>query len=685
MSDDAASLRKLWYLAKELCKSEMEKLASGDEASRVKVGLPSAVAMENSAVGRGMPKPASDAERPSLFGLTRLARSLVGSGASFEYVPWEAYLSLEEERRMERAGTLPKARGEVVLAKDHKLTLKEKESDAMPWETTNDMETLRKRLDLRARAVEMLEVGKYNTYRGLHDRYIGTILAEVPEGMRPPTIQEVRRFDRALHQEILRWLSREVGTLDGGVAYHMENNQLGLWRLLDPVLRNLPDQGTEKRSRGASKRTAEHDMETEPKRAREGADTPERDLTPLPRRRPEGDAGRGKNKNKNKNKMVRCLVCKERHKPLCKMPEGWRRQLRDDAKAREKAEKAEKDGKAKAPPVKKTGEAREIPIPGVLNPPRPLRSEDHPSGIPHEVSVLSNKSKKKLNDDTFMADLSAEKCADAHLGGKYFTLEHPARSLAQHLASWKRLLGLEGVFVVNYHTCMFEGSRRKKNQMLICNHPAFRCMGQVCSGGTYCERTGLKHLKWRPTTANGKVVQFTTGDEREYPQGFCKEYAKCAASVLGSDGSFVEVFSGPNAPLSRAMCEQWDEELKGSRLNTERGLKVEMQRLAQVTDTSKVLPATPLVNSNPRGQRPPESASNRLAMLEAGRQPSYGKREQLIPDGLQSEKGHLEEALRLQHPFETQQVLKADHEQVISQYTASDKDMNCLRLQVLAD
>jgi len=101
MSDDVASLRKLWYLSKELCKAELEKLASGEDASRVKVGLPSFVAMESAAIGRGMPKPSSDAERPSLFALTRLARNLVGPGASFEYVPWESYLTLEEERRIE--------------------------------------------------------------------------------------------------------------------------------------------------------------------------------------------------------------------------------------------------------------------------------------------------------------------------------------------------------------------------------------------------------------------------------------------------------------------------------------------------------------------------------------------------------------------------------------------------------
>ena len=83
--------------------------------------------------------------------------------------------------------------------------------------------------------------------------------------------------------------------------------------------------------------------------------------------------------------------------------------------------------------------AREIPIPGVANPPRPVRSEASPRGIPEELEKMSQKSKKKLEDDTSMADLSADQCLQAHLEKDYFTLEHPGRSLAHDLESWKRL------------------------------------------------------------------------------------------------------------------------------------------------------------------------------------------------------------------------------------------------------
>ena len=69
MSDDAAALRKLWFLAKELCKSELEKLDLGEDSSKVRVGVAAATAMEEEAIGNGVPY-----LKPSLFCLTRLAR-----------------------------------------------------------------------------------------------------------------------------------------------------------------------------------------------------------------------------------------------------------------------------------------------------------------------------------------------------------------------------------------------------------------------------------------------------------------------------------------------------------------------------------------------------------------------------------------------------------------------------------
>eukprot|EP00435_Cladocopium_sp_Y103_P022922 s2080_g5.t1 len=133
---------------------------------------------------------------------------------------WEVFLSQEEQDRMERSEAMPKSRNELVLSKTRPSCKKRIGSDRSepPVEVTSDMEVMRKRLEFRARASALVGLSHYNSYRTLHDRHCSKLLGEVPEGMRPPTIQEVRRFDRTLHQELLRWLSREIGTMDNGLS-----------------------------------------------------------------------------------------------------------------------------------------------------------------------------------------------------------------------------------------------------------------------------------------------------------------------------------------------------------------------------------------------------------------------------------------------------------------------------------
>ena len=324
--------------------------------------------------------------------------------------------------------------------------------------------------------------------------------------------------------------------------------------------------------------------------------------------------------------------------------------------------------------------AREIPIRNVANPPKPLRSEAHPEGIPEELSKLSKKALKRLNDDTLMANLSAEYCCAIHLQGRKFTLEHPGRSIALNLSKWKELRSLPGVRTIFYNTCMFHGSRRKKFQVLITNEPAFeKFIGKLCSGNHLCDRTGLKHLKWRPTVSAGKVVQFQTGDEREYPLGFCQEYAKAAKQCMGQSGAFLEVFSGPNAPLSYSVGESLGVQVPGRRLETKGvGVKNEVQHLAQLLDSK---PANPIPSPS---QRRVELSANRVTSVQAGRQPGYGKRTQLIPDGLRDPMLHLEEAIKLEHPFGQEWALKPDHVDAITTMSVIPNEDTKKRLKELS-
>ena len=86
------------------------------------------MAMESSAVDRGMPHPSSDRQRPSLYRLNRVAKALQSPG---EIVAWECFISREEEERLVRAGKMPKAKQtELVLGKDSTVLAKDKHSDA---------------------------------------------------------------------------------------------------------------------------------------------------------------------------------------------------------------------------------------------------------------------------------------------------------------------------------------------------------------------------------------------------------------------------------------------------------------------------------------------------------------------------------------------------------------------------
>ena len=53
----------------------------------------------------------------------------------------------------------------------------------------------------------MVGAATFKTYRMLIDVYVSKFTATVPSGMRPPTLNEVRKFDRAVDEQVLRWPS----------------------------------------------------------------------------------------------------------------------------------------------------------------------------------------------------------------------------------------------------------------------------------------------------------------------------------------------------------------------------------------------------------------------------------------------------------------------------------------------
>ena len=80
------------------------------------------------------------------------------------------------------------------------------------------------------------------------------------------------------------------------------------------------------------------------------------------------------------------------------------------------------------------------------------------------------------------------------------------------------------------------------------------------------------------------ILQFSTGEEREYSVGFCDAFAK-GLKTDDSVNSFVEIFSGPNAPLSHSIGRAKGAAVPGnSKIHSdERGVKRELQKLQQLS------------------------------------------------------------------------------------------------------
>lgn len=312
--------------------------------------------------------------------------------------------------------------------------------------------------------------------------------------------------------------------------------------------------------------------------------------------------------------------------------------------------------------------AREIPIPGVSCPPKPLRSSLHPRGIPEERSKLSKRARLRMDRDTEMAADSARRCIIRHKIGLPFSLEHPGRSIALDLEEWKSLMSMEGVYCTFYHTCMFEGSRRRKYQILIHNQKELQELGRECPSNGLCLRTGKPHEKWRPLVSKGRVEQFITGEEREYPPGFCSAYAIAMTKAVRTKRvkSFCEIYFGPNAPLTQAMVSEFGGCIPDVHMSLEKApasSKAEALSLDRRTALGLILEGSevPTSRERPSAESRVESTTLRSSAVEAGRQPSFGKRTQMIGDGINDPLRHLKEATGLKHPFDSTSSVKEDH------------------------
>ena len=202
----------------------------------------------------------------------------------------------------------------AVFLKDGKrLEVQSQEDDLTELMRITGLVTLREALGIRARAFAMLGVAPYQLLIQLTDKYTSLMRSSTPRGMRPPTINEIRRFDREMMKQGLRFKAEAQGDLDECLKYFLAEPTAGLWRLVETMPEGLPDQGLEKNSRGGGDDAA---SAAQPKkRARTETDPPGNPGDGSAREDPEEAKGKGKRARK-------CIVCGNAHDAPVPHPSG---------------------------------------------------------------------------------------------------------------------------------------------------------------------------------------------------------------------------------------------------------------------------------------------------------------------------------------------------------------------------
>ena len=245
-SGAAAGLRRLWEASKSVSKRDLDRLTEDrleGEAPR-KVNAVVCADLAAKAEARGL-APQLDTERPGPATIVRVLENFKLGGA-FQYIPWEEYVSEEEELRARRLGLTKKEVGfRIVPAGDNFKGVRTEED--LRRQRIGDQVALEETLHVRAVAHEYLELCDFTTYSRLTIEFVRFFRRRPPECMRGPTLNELRLVDRLIHTDILSFVARGEGNLAEGLRWYLgDGRSHRVWDVLEPVLESTPDRGRER-------------------------------------------------------------------------------------------------------------------------------------------------------------------------------------------------------------------------------------------------------------------------------------------------------------------------------------------------------------------------------------------------------------------------------------------------------
>jgi hypothetical protein len=110
-----------------------------------------------------------------------------------------------------------------------------------------DMESFRDVMELRAFAHNISNIAKVSTYRLLTQIYEEALTLRCPQGYRNPSIGEVMKSDRELHEEICFFVAGGQGTLQTALAWYTGQGRADcpFLKMLDPLPASMPDRAIE--------------------------------------------------------------------------------------------------------------------------------------------------------------------------------------------------------------------------------------------------------------------------------------------------------------------------------------------------------------------------------------------------------------------------------------------------------
>ena len=187
-----------------------------------------------------------------------------------------------------------------------------------------------------------------------------------------------------------------------------------------------------------------------------------------------------------------------------------------------------------APACGTASAAREIPLPGEPDPPRPLRSLDFPLGF----STLQGTDRIRVDAANFIYSFTAEHCTDLHLRKVGWTIENPGSSLMWVHPDIAALQHLEGVKAIAFHTCMY-GAPRRKETAVWTNVDELSSLQLSCDGKH-------QHMKWGIVKDKHRS-HFATRDECAYNAQLSKAWAQlihhaaCARGLTDAPSTLQDV------------------------------------------------------------------------------------------------------------------------------------------------